>query len=283
MSSKTILSCLIFGLLSQTALADTPENVNKTASAVKQEALNQDTKHLQDMSDPMAVYTQAGMGITDKGLNLKVGRAYDTGEAHTMAMSVVEVKGFAGEALGWSGSSERDDSIDNVRFRNFKVDTTNGRGRQFDINYNVEQQALDSSFSLIQALPKLGPVQLYPYIGGGARIQNGKFTGSRVDQATGVAIEQDQYLGYTIPGVYGVIGGYSKINITDKLWLNYNPTWTVPIAGSKTWTESESIYMNEFTVSYQFTPRFNARYYANWRSDQSYLEGDQRIEFNYQF
>ena len=35
-------------------------------------------EELQDMSDPLAVYTQAGLGYTDKGLNLKVGKAYDS-------------------------------------------------------------------------------------------------------------------------------------------------------------------------------------------------------------
>ncbi|MGR5543305.1 hypothetical protein ACPV5V_32610, partial [Vibrio campbellii] len=30
-------------------------------------------EELQDMSDPLAVYTLAGIGFTDKGLNLKVG------------------------------------------------------------------------------------------------------------------------------------------------------------------------------------------------------------------
>ena len=27
---------------------------------------------LQDMSDPLAVYTQAGVGVSDKGINFKV-------------------------------------------------------------------------------------------------------------------------------------------------------------------------------------------------------------------
>lgn len=239
---------------------------------------------LQDMSDPLAVYTQAGLGITDKGLNFKVGQAYDTGNQNTMAMNILEVKGVAGEALGWSGSSERDNAIDSVRLRNFTVNTTNGRGHQIDLNYNVEQQALDASYSFIQALPKWGGLQLYPLAGLGARIQNGHFTGDKLDQATaGYVDPQDEYIGYTIPGVYAVVGGYSKYAITDKLWLNYNPMWMTPVAGSKTWTEAGSVFTNEFAVSYQFTPRFNVRYFANWTHEQSYFEGDQRVEFNYQF
>ncbi len=54
---------------------------------------------VQDMSDPLAVYTQAGLGYTDKGLNLKIGQTYDTGSDTTMGMNVVEVKGFAGDAV----------------------------------------------------------------------------------------------------------------------------------------------------------------------------------------
>lgn len=37
-----------------------------------------ETQDVQDMSDPLSVYTQAGLGYTDKGLNLKIGQAYDT-------------------------------------------------------------------------------------------------------------------------------------------------------------------------------------------------------------
>ncbi|GEA52272.1 hypothetical protein VIN01S_30760 [Vibrio inusitatus NBRC 102082] len=243
-----------------------------------------DTQKIQDMSDPLAVYTQAGFGVTDKGLNVKVGRAYDTGNADTMAMNIIEVKGFAGETLGWSGSSERDDSIDTVRFRNFQVNKTNGRGNQIDMNYNVENQSLDASYSFIQALPKFAGLQLYPLVGVGARVQNGHFTGDQIDQVSDGGVDpEDQYIGYTIPGVYGVIGGYTKYSITDKLWLNYNPMWLTPIAGSDTWTDTDSVFTNEFVVSYQFTPRFNMRYFANWVHDQSYFEGDQRIEVNFQF
>jgi len=48
---------------------------------------------VQDMSDPLAVYTQVGAGYTDKGINLKVGQAYDTGSDLTAGMNVIEVKG----------------------------------------------------------------------------------------------------------------------------------------------------------------------------------------------
>ncbi len=78
------------------------------------------------MSDPLAVYTQAGMGYTDKGLNIKIGQAYDSGIPNMMAMNVVELKGILGDSIGTTDN--RTDSIDIIRFRNFKVNTTNGQG-----------------------------------------------------------------------------------------------------------------------------------------------------------
>lgn len=242
---------------------------------------------VQDMSDPLAVYTQAGAGASDKGLNIKVGRTYDTGNPETMAMNIIEVKGIAGEYLGWSGSSHRDNSIDSVRFRNFSVNTTNGRGAQIDLNYNVEQESLNASYSFIQALPKLGNLNLYPLAGLGVNVRNGEFPGCA---NVGVDCQIDQQnIGYTIPGTYAVVGAYTKYAITDKLWLNYNPMWLTTISGSKSYVENAygqgmgSIFTNEFAVSYQFTPRFNVRYFANWTQEQSYFDGDQRVEFNYQF
>ncbi len=133
MKSKHLLSTLVMatlmsGVASSAVAADSSDSV-------------------QDMSDPLAVYTQAGAGVTNKGLNVKIGRAYDTGNDDTMAMNILELKGIAGSSLGWSGTSDRDDSIDSVRFRNFTINTTNGLGRQIDLNYNVEQEALNSSYS----------------------------------------------------------------------------------------------------------------------------------------
>jgi hypothetical protein len=56
------------------------------------------------MSDPLAVYTQGGLGASDKGLNLKVGQSYDTGNPETMAMNIIEVKGIAGNS--WAGVAQ---------------------------------------------------------------------------------------------------------------------------------------------------------------------------------
>lgn len=171
-------------------------------------AFAEDIKEYEDMSDPLAVYSQAGFGVTDKGLNLKYGQTYDPKEENTMGMNIIEVKGIYGEALGWSGNSQRDNSIDSLRFRNFEVNTENGRGSQIDLNYSVESQALDASYSFIQALPKYHGFQVFPLAGAGVRVLNGEITGHAANNL-GYEVDQ-QNIGYTIPGTFGVIGAYSK-------------------------------------------------------------------------
>ena len=80
---------------------------------------------LQDMSDPLAVYTRVGAGVTNLGINLKVGIDYDTGKDSTTAMHVLELKGAFGETLGIGDDDLRDNSIDNLRYRNFALNKTN--------------------------------------------------------------------------------------------------------------------------------------------------------------
>ncbi|GLT13817.1 hypothetical protein [Vibrio algivorus] len=243
---------------------------------------------LQDMSDPLAVFTQLGAGVTDKGLNLKVGQTYDTGNASTAGMNIIELKGILGESLGWSGNSGRDDSIDSFRWRNFSVNLENGRAQQLDINYNVEanplvaEQSADISYSMIQALPEVAGFQFYPLAGIGASVGNNAIddpeaTGSnRVDE------------GYSLMGTYGLVGMYSKFKVTDKIWLNYNPMWLTTISGSDNYMDNyygkdqSHLMTHEFAASYQFTPRFNVRYFANWNENTDFIKGDHRIEFNYQ-
>ncbi|GAA5315259.1 MAG: hypothetical protein AseanaTS_04630 [Candidatus Pelagadaptatus aseana] len=229
---------------------------------------------VQDMSDPLAVYTQAGFGITDKGLNIKIGQTYDTGSDTTMGMNIIELKGVFGESLGFRGSDEPlyghvDDSIDSFRFRNFKVDMTNGRGSQIDANINIDGETGDVSYSLIQALPKWGPMQLYPLAG------------------LGVSAANDSDDGFEIPGAFGVLGFYGKFTVTDNIWINYNPVWLSTLAGSNDYEDGHyagdsNILAHEFAISYQFTPRFNMRYFANWNEVVDYGDGDHRLEFNYQ-
>ena len=245
------------------------------AAAFSTQALAQEEeKEYQDMSDPLAVYTQVGGGITDKGFNLKIGQTYDTGSDVTMGMNIVEVKGFGGDMLGIRDNDDPlyqtvDNSIDSIRFRNFSVDLTTGRGAQIDVNINVDNETSDASYSLIQALPKMGAVQLYPLAG------------------VGVSMENDADDGFEVPGAFVAAGFYSKITITDKVWLNYNPLWVSTVAGSDQYKDhyyanESNLFTHEFSVSYQISPRANIRYFANWNEKVDFDDGDHRIEFNYQ-
>lgn len=222
------------------------------------------------MSDPLAVYTQFGIGATNKGLNLKIGQTYDTGSETTMGMNVLEIKGFAGEVAGWDSNDVRDDSIDSFRFRDFNVDLTNGRGRQLDVSYNIDTETADASYSFLQATPKIGAFQFYPLAGVGATIEN------------------NAEHGYQFSGTFAVVGMYSKIEVTDKIWLNYNPMWLTTMSGSDEYKDSyyaneNDIMTHEFTVSYKLNQRSNIRYFANWNEHNSFEEGDHRIEYNFQF
>ncbi len=237
----------------------------------------QQDDQVQDMSDPLAVYTQGGLGITDKGFNIKVGQAYDSGKANTMAMNVMEMKGVGGDLLGIRDNDEAlyqnvDDSIDSFRLRNFQVNTKNGLGKQLDVSYNVDNETLDASYSLMQALPKLGFVTFYPLAGVGVTAKN----------------DLDGGDGYDIPGTFTVVGMYSKIEITDKIWLNYNPMYLHTLSGSNDYKDEyyagqNNILTHEFAASYQINKRLNVRYFANWNEHVSFGDGDHRIEVNYQF
>lgn len=239
-------------------------------------------EQLADMSDPMAVFNQLGGGISDRGLNVKFGQTYDTGSDITMGMNIIEVKGIAGDALGWSNTVEPDDSIDSVRLRNFNVDVTNGRGQQIDVNYNVDRESLDASYSLMQALPAIGSLNLYPFAGLGANIQN-----NAIDSYENGKVVIDS--GYSIPGVFGLVGMYSKLTINEQIWLNYNPTFLTTVGGSDFYknnaygVNNSNIFMHEVIASYQVNPRLNVRYFANFNDDLSFEDGEHRIEFNYQF
>lgn len=232
-------------------------------------------KQYQDMSDPMAVYTQAGGGITDKGFNFKIGQTYDTGSNSTMGMNIFELKGLSGDSLDIRNNDKPlyksvDNSLDSFRYRNFEVDMTNGRGSQIDSIFNIDNETVDMSYSLIQALPKWGFAQLYPLAG------------------IGLTAVNDSDDGLKLPGTFAAVGFYGKFTITDKLWVNYNPLWLTTLTGSdkyknENYADDSQILTHEVAVSYQFTPRFNLRYFSNWNEHVNFSDGDHRIEFNYQF
>lgn len=224
----------------------------------------------QDMSDPLAVYSQAGMGVTNNGLNLKLGQAYDTNNDETMAMHVLEVKGFAADLLGLKG----DDSVDSLRYRHFNVNTTNGLGGQVDINWDFDNQLGSASYSVIQALPKMGALQLYPLAGLGLNVADVHSRLLKPDAA------YDGSIGYTIPASFAVLGLYSKVDITDNIWLNYNPMYTTQLGGVEALSDLYG-WQHEIAASYQLNPRSNLR--AFWNFGQTLNGTDFRVEYNYQF
>ncbi|SEG74494.1 hypothetical protein [Vibrio hangzhouensis] len=224
----------------------------------------------QDMSDPLAVYSQAGMGVTNKGINFKFGQAYDTNNDSTMAMHVIEAKGFAADSLGLKG----DDSFDSLRYRHFNVNTDTGLGSQVDLNWDFDNKLGSASYSLIQALPKMGPVQLYPLLGIGVNVAD--IHSSLLDSEA----DYDGSIGYTIPSSFALVGLYSKIEITDNIWLNYNPMYTSQLGGVEAFSQLYG-WQHEIAASYQLNNRSNVR--AFWNFGEALNGTDFRVEYNYQF
>ncbi len=251
-----------------------------TASVGSSALAEESNADVQDMSDPLAVYTQMGVGYTDKGLNIKIGQTYDTGSDVVMGMNVVEVKGIAGDTFGWNGGSAKrraytkNNGADSFRFRNFQADMTVGRGAQIDVAYDFRSEMGGASYSFLQALPKMGRVSLYPLAGAGVAFGN-----NIPDGKDGV---RNENRGYSVAGTFGVAGMYGKFDVTDKIWLNYNPMYTRPLSGAEFYKNSGSETLHEAAASYQISPRTNVRYFANWSNRTSFSDGDHRVEINYQ-
>ena len=224
----------------------------------------------QDMSDPMAVYSQAGLGFTNKGVNFKFGQAYDTRNDETMAMHVLEVKGFAADSLSLKG----DDSFDSLRYRHFNVNIESGLGSQLDLNWDFDNKVGSTSYSFIQALPSIGPVQLYPLAGVGLSVAD---VHSHLIKP---GADYEGSIGYTIPSSFAVIGSYSKIDVTDNIWLNYNPMYTTQLGGVELASDFYG-WQHEVAASYQIDSQSNIR--AFWNFGEVITGTDFRIEYNHQF
>ena len=235
------------------------------------------TASLEDMSDPLAVYTRGAIGVTNKGLNIKMGIEYDSGDANKKVMNVIEIKGFAGEKIGWDGPYERSNSIDSLRYRNFSFDKTNGRGTQIDITYNLHSESGVASYSFLQGFPKWNGFNFYPLLGVGVSYGNNVLQDDGSTQS-----------GLSIPGALAVVGLYGKYTVNDKIWLNYNPFWSTGLVGSDLFMdhgfeEHSSVLTHEAAISYKLSPRSNIRYFGNWSEYTDYKDGTHRIEYNYQF
>ena len=237
------------------------------------------SKEIQDMSDPLAVYTQLGAGYTDKGFNLKAGKAYDSGKPATMAVNIFELQGILGDSTGIRDNQT--DSADSARFRNLIVDTVNGQGSQVDISWDFNSKTGSASYSLIQALPKVSIFNFYPLAGLGMAVANNVNNHPLWSDA-------DSPSGISMPGAFASIGMYSKMTITKKIWFNYNPVWLSSIAGSENYTKNtygldeSNVLTHEAALSYQITPVFNVRYFGNWSDNLDFKDGDHRVELNYQ-
>ena len=240
------------------------------STAMTSVALSGYAEDLQDMSDPTAVYTQLGAGITNEGLNIKFGNTYDTGNDDTMAMNLVEIKGFAADSLGLDGN----DSVNAARFRNFTLDITNGRGAQIDANWNFNNNTGNISYSFIQALPALGSVQFYPLAGVGLTITDSAEIRGQESEIGSV--------GYALPSSFAVIGTYSKVMLSDKLWLNYNPMYFSTLNDNEFMSDHMDGLHHEIAASYQLNPRQNIRLFGNYAATEANDDWDWRIEFNHQ-
>lgn len=273
-------------LLNASAMAnsDIVSKVEDTIEDVQTTEENNSTKDdsLADMSDPLAVFSMTGFGVTNRGINLKLAKSYDTGSPDKMAMNIIEIKGILSDTLGWEDfstnpSKDATDSVDSIRVRNFSVNPTTGSGAQIDLSYDFNSASGGLSYSILQALPAMGRFNLFPLAGAGVAFANN-------------ALQDDGTIasGYSIPGTFATVGMYAKFTVTDKIWLNYNPIWNATLSGSDLYTEHgfaghSSILLHEAIISYQINPRTNIRYFANWNQYLDFADGDHRIEINYQF
>ena len=283
MNAKTIPYLAVGLLLMTTPLVHAQETEEAlSASEINEEPQNPTVEmksapeeELADMSDPLAVFTQAGFSVGDRGVNIKLGKKYDTGSLAKLGMNIFEVKGILSDTLGWESGPK--DSIDSVRIRNLTVNPTNGRGAQIDLVYDFNQEAGALSYSMFQALPAMWRFNFYPLAGAGGAFANNVL---QDDDSTAS--------GYSMPGTFATVGMFSKLTITDKLWINYTPMWNTTLSGSDSYkdrgfADHSSVLTHEASLSYRINPRMNIRYFANWNQYLDFSDGNHRIEVNYQF
>jgi len=284
--SKVATIASLAVLLGASAMADTdivqtdiPTKIEDRMDAAAETAKDDG---LADMSDPLAVFSMAGVGVTNRGINLKLAKSYDTGSPDKMAMNLIEVKGIFSDTLGWEDYStnpfkDPTDGVDSIRVRNLSVNPNTGTGAQIDLTYDLNNEAGALSYSILQALPAWGKFNLFPLAGAGLAVANN-------------ALQDDGTIasGYSVPGVFATVGMYGKYTVTDKIWLNYNPIWNTTLSGSDLYKDHgffghSSVLLHEAIISYQINPRTNIRYFANWNEYVDISNGDHRIEMNYQF
>ncbi|WP_318513705.1 hypothetical protein [Photobacterium leiognathi] len=90
-------------------------------------------------------------------------------------------------------------------------------------------------------------------------------------------------VGYAIPSSYVVVGTYAKVDVTDKIWLNYNPMYISTLNNNEYMSNLLDGFHHEAAVSYKLNDRQTIRTFANWDHDTQFKKGDFRLEFNHQF
>ncbi|MEH6584295.1 MAG: hypothetical protein V7754_20350 [Halioglobus sp.] len=240
-------------------------------------AQESETPQLKDMSDPLAVYSRAAAGLSNRGVNLKFGIEKKGGDSDKALMNVLEIKGIGGDAIGWDGDYIRSNSVDSLRYRYFSLNKKNGRGSQIDATYDLHQESGTVSYSLLQGLPKWKNFNLYPLAGAGLAYANNALQDDGSTQS-----------GLSVPGALAVVGMYGKYTVNETIWLNYNPFWSVGLVGSDNFMNHgfeghSSVLTHEVAVSYKLSSRSNVRYFANWSQHTKFEDGGHRIEYNYQF
>ena len=222
----------------------------------------------------------AGIGFDNYGASVKV--QFDDQTEANQTKSIIEVKGIAGDNLGWSGSSERDDSIDSVRARYFNTDKASNIGSYIDTEYDVEKEQLDLSANITWKY-QYNRIEVLPYAGVGLTIMNGELP----LEENGYPID-DHVTGYTLPGTYGQIGAYAKVKILDNLDFMYNPEWRSTLGGAAVYTDhyyngEDTLFTNEIRLTYQITADLDVQYHEEWDSEQDYSDATRGFEFNYKF
>ena len=168
-------------LLSVSAMADTDieqtDPMTKFVDKIEDAAETAKDDGLADMSDPRAVFSMAGFGVTNRGINLKLAKSYDTGSPDKMAMNLIEVKGIFSDTLGWEDYStnpakDATNGVDSMRVRNLSVNPNTGTGAQIDLTYDFNNEAGGLSYAILQALPAWGKFNVLPLAGAGIAVAN---------------------------------------------------------------------------------------------------------------
>ncbi|MFA0438919.1 hypothetical protein BCU70_09455 [Vibrio sp. 10N.286.49.C2] len=252
--------------------------LNTTTTAILIASLASTSALAADNTDTSSV--SAGIGFDNYGASVKV--QFDDQSEASQTKGIVEIKGIAGDSLGWAGSSDRDNSIDSVRARYFNTDNASHFGTYFDTEYDVASEKLDLSANVTWQY-QYKRFEILPYAGVGLTVLNGELP----LEEYGYPVD-DHVTGYTLPGTYGQVGAYAKVALLDNLDFMYNPEWRSTLSGAAGYTNhyykgKDSQFTNELRLTYQITTNLDVQYHEKWDSEQNYSDATRGFEFNYKF